>query len=205
MTKIDFNEIIQLLSDKSFQDPRTGNLFFPVYIYTYPPAEEYEMREKIEQAVKNLERPSNYLNTLSINIYHELIHFLKSETFMRRPLFDQMIEKEKNEPHEAFNWVKGQIPNFINHFKKKVENHFEDADKSKAYLILYGFGSIFPYLRASHLIKQTESLIKDFKVLVFFPGKYEESYYSLFEKLNDENTYRANHLNSLLSSNTLLK
>ena len=81
MTKIDFNEIIQLLSDKSFQDPRTGNLFFPVYIYTYPPAEEYEVRDKIEQAVKNLERPSNYLNTLSINIYHELIDFLKSKTF----------------------------------------------------------------------------------------------------------------------------
>lgn len=199
MTKIDFNEIIKLLSDKSFQDPRTGNLFFPAYIYTYPPAEEYEMREKIEQAVKNLERPSNFLNTLSINIYHELIDFLKSKTFMRRSLFDQMLEKEKNEPKEAYNWVESQIPNFIKHFEEKIEKHFEDADKSKAYLILYGFGSIFPYLRASHLIKQTERLIKDFKVIVFFPGEYEDSYYSLFKILNDENTYRANHLNTLLS------
>ncbi len=60
MTKIDFDKIFELLSDKSFQNHRTGNLFFPAYIYTYPPAEEYEIRDKIEQAVNNLARPSNY-------------------------------------------------------------------------------------------------------------------------------------------------
>lgn len=204
MTKIDFDKIFELLSDKSFQDPRTGNLFFPAYIYTYPPANEYEIRDKIEQAVNNLARPSNYLNTLSINIYHELIAFLKSRVFMKRSLLDQIIEKEKEDPNAASNWVKDQIKNFIIHFEEKVEKHFADADKNKAYLILYGFGSIFPYLRASELIKQTESLIKDFKVIVFFPGEYEDSYYSLFEILKDENTYRANHLNNLLNEDKTL-
>lgn len=192
------------MSDKSFQDPRTGNLFFPAYIYTYPPANEYEIRDKIEQAVNNLARPSNYLNTLSINIYHELIAFLKSRVFMKRSLLDQIIEKEKEDPNAASNWVKDQMKNFIIHFEDKVEKHFADADKNKAYLILYGFGSIFPYLRASELIKQTESLIKDFKVIVFFPGEYEDSYYSLFEILKDENTYRANHLNNLLNEDKTL-
>lgn len=204
MTKIDFDKIFELLSDKRFQDPRTGNLFFPAYIYTYPPANEYEIRDKIEQAVNNLARPSNYLNTLSINIYHELIAFLKSRVFMKRSLLDQIIEKEKEDPNAASNWVKDQIKNFIIHFEEKVEKHFADADKNKAYLILYGFGSIFPYLRASELIKQTESLIKDFKVIVFFPGEYEDSYYSLFEILKDENTYRANHLNNLLNEDKTL-
>lgn len=204
MIKIDFDKIFELLSDKSFQDPRTGNLFFPAYIYTYPPANEYEIRDKIEQAVNNLARPSNYLNTLSINIYHELIGFLKSRVFMKRSLLDQIIEKEKEDPNAASNWVKDQIKNFIIHFEEKVEKHFADADKNKAYLILYGFGSIFPYLRASELIKQTESLIKDFKVIVFFPGEYEDSYYSLFEILKDENTYRANHLNNLLNEDKTL-
>lgn len=204
MTKIDFDKIFELLSDKSFQDPRTGNLFFPAYIYTYPPAEEYEIRDKIKQAVNNLARPSNYLNTLSINIYHELIAFLKNKTFMMRPLLDHILEKEKEDPNAASNWVKDQIKNFIIHFEEKVEKHFADADKNKAYLILYGFGSIFPYLRASELIKQTERLIKDFKVIVFFPGEYEDSYYSLFEILKDENTYRANHLNNLLNEDKTL-
>lgn len=198
MTKIDFDKIFELLSDKSFQDPRTGNLFFPAYIYTYPPTEEYEMRDKIEQAVKNLARPSNYLDTLSINMYHELIEFLKSQTFMKRSLFDLMLEKEKEDPKGVHRWIKDQIPNFIKHFKKKVETHFEDADKNKAFLILYGFGSINPYLRTSHLIKKTEDLIKDFKVIIFFPGKYENSLYNLFVVMNEENTYRANHLNNLL-------
>jgi len=188
-----------LLSDKSSQDPRTGNLFFPAYIYTYPPEEEYEVRDKIEQAVTNLARPSSFLNTLSMNVYKELIEFLKSKSFMKRPLFDLMLEKEKEDPTAAANWVKDQMKNFIKHFEEKVQKHFTDADKNKAYVILYGFGSIFPYLRASELIKQTEGLIKDFKIIVFYPGEYEDSYYSLFNILKDENTYRANHLNKLLA------
>lgn len=204
MTKIDFDKIFELLSDKSFQDPRTGNLFFPAYIYTYKPEEEYDVRDKIEQAVKNLARPNNYLNTLSINIYHELIAFLKKKTFMKRPLLDLMIEKEKENPKAASYWVKDQMPNFVKYFVDKVHEHFADEDGNKAYLIIYGFGSMFPYMRASELIKQTESLIKNFKVIVFFPGEYENSYYRLFNIFNDENTYRANHLNKMLSEEQIL-
>src|SRR5690554_543650 len=105
MTEIDFDKIFELLSDKSFQDPRTGNLFFPVYIYTYSSEEEYEMRDKIEQAVTNLARPSSSLNTLSMNVYKELIAYLKNTSFMKRPLFDLMLEKEKEDPTAAANWV----------------------------------------------------------------------------------------------------
>ena len=199
MTKIDFDKIFELLSDKSFQNHRTGNLFFPAYIYTYKPEEEYEVREKIDQAVNNLARPSNYLNTLSINVYHELIEFLKNKTFMKRPLLDLILEKEKMEPKAASDWVKNEIPSFVKHIIERVQNHFNDDYTRKAYLILYGFGSIFPYMRASELIKQTESLIKNFKVIVFFPGEYENSHYRLFNIFNDENTYRANHLNKMLS------
>ena len=64
--------------------------------------------------------------------------------------------------------------------------------------IIYGFGTAFPYLRASDFLKKTEKLIKEFKVIVFYPGTYKNSNYSMFNELNDDNLYRANHLNNQL-------
>jgi len=70
------------------------------------------------------------------------------------------------------------------------------------FLVIYGFGSAFPFLRASELLKRTERLIKEFKVIVFYPGEYKDSKYSLFSLLNDDNMYRANYLNRQLGETT---
>ena len=45
MSISDFYE--RLLTDKEFQEPETGNLFFPAYIYQYDPKEEYSIRKQI--------------------------------------------------------------------------------------------------------------------------------------------------------------
>ena len=46
------DKIYDLMSDKGFQEPSTGNLFFPAYVYTYKPELEYEIREQIAQLIK---------------------------------------------------------------------------------------------------------------------------------------------------------
>ncbi len=49
---INVDKIYNLLADKGFQEPRTGNLLFPAYVYTYQPEQEYQIREQIELLVK---------------------------------------------------------------------------------------------------------------------------------------------------------
>lgn len=194
------DKIYDLLSDKGFQEPRTGNLFFPAYIYTYKPELEYEVREQIAQLINKLKRPNHYLDCLVINIYEELITFLKADSFSGSSIFDLIIEKEKEDYQDAFNWVLDEVDEgFYTHFENKVKNHFTDKSEKRVFLIIYGFGTVFPYLRASDFLKKTERLIKEFKVIVFYPGKYEDSNYILFNELNDDNLYRANHLNNQLS------
>ncbi|SKB34950.1 BREX protein BrxB domain-containing protein [Maribacter arcticus] len=193
------DKIYDLLSDKGFQEPRTGNLFFPAYIYTYKPELEYEVREQIAQLINKLKRPNHYLDCLVINIYEELITYLKADSFSGSSIFDLIIEKEKEDYQDALNWVLDEVDEgFYTHFENKVKNHFTDKSEKRVFLIIYGFGTVFPYLRASDFLKKTERLIKEFKVIVFYPGKYEDSNYSLFNELNDDNLYRANHLNNQL-------
>ena len=189
------------MADKGFQEPRTGNLFFPAYIYTYPPEEEYEIRRQIDLLIEKLKRPNHYLDCMVVNIYHELIEYLKNESFTGDTLFDMLLDKEKEDPDETLSWVIDEVNHgdFYNRFETKIKEHFKPDKEKRVYLIIYGFGSAFPYIRASDFLKKIESLIKEFKVILFYPGEYKDSNYSLFSMLNDDNMYRANYLNRQLN------
>lgn len=187
------------MADKGFQDPSTGNLFFPAYIYTYPAENELELRAQIELLIEKLNRPNLFLDCLSINIYHELIAFLKQNSFSQNSIFDDILKLEKEDPEEAYIAIREELDFFWEHLEKKVRDHFKDTTNDKrVFLLMYGFGTVFPYIRASELLKNTEKIIKEFKLILFYPGKYENTNYSLFGILNDDNMYRANHLNKIL-------
>lgn len=194
-------QIFSLLSDEAFKDPNTGLLFFPAYIYTYDPKEEYEIRNQINTLNEQLKRPSNSLNCLVINVFYEFIEFLKNQSFAGRSLIDEILELEESDVQEASEYLKEKAQDqgeFIDYLGNKISNYFESKDDAKVYLLVYGFGSIFPYLRVSHFLKNTEKHIKNHKLIVFYPGSFTMANYSLFGEFNDDNLYRANHLNQLL-------
>jgi len=194
-------QIFSLLSDEAFKDPNTGLLFFPAYIYTYDPKEEYEIRNQINTLNEQLKRPSNSLNCLVINVFYEFIEFLKNQSFAGRSLIDEILELEESDFQEASEYLKEKAQDqgeFIDYLGNKISNYFEAKDDAKVYLLVYGFGSIFPYLRVSHFLKNTEKHIKNHKLIVFYPGSFTMANYSLFGEFNDDNLYRANHLNQLL-------
>jgi len=199
---INVDKIYDLMTDKGFQEPRTGNLFFPAYIYTYPPEEEYEIRRQVNLLIEKLKRPNHYLDCMVVNIYHELIEYLKGESFAGETLFDMVLDKEKEDPDDALSWVLDEVNHgdFYERFEKKIKEYFKTDQNKRVYLIIYGFGSSFPYLRASDFLKKTERLVKEFKVILFYPGEYKNSNYNLFGMLNDDNMYRANNLNIQLNT-----
>jgi hypothetical protein len=124
---------------------------------------------------------------------------LKSDSFSGSTIFDSILEKEKEDYEDAFNWILDEVDNgFYDYFEEKINGHFKEKNEKRVFLIIYGFGTAFPYLRASDFLKKTEKLIKEFKVIVFYPGTYKNSNYSMFNELNDDNLYRANHLNNQL-------
>ena len=170
---VNVDKIYDLMADKAFQEPRTGNLFFPAYVYTYPPEQEYEIREQIALLMDKLKRPNHYLDCMVLNIYHELIEYLKEESFAGKSVFDLVIEKEKEDSRDALAWVKDEINfgKFYQRFENKVKAHFKNEHEKRVFLVIHGFGSAFPFLRASELLKRTERLIKEFKVIIFYPSR----------------------------------
>lgn len=197
---INIDKIYDLMADKGFQEPGTGNLFFPAYIYTYPPEDEQEMRYQINLLNEKLKRPNHFLDCKVINIFHLIMEFLKNEQFGNSSVFDLILNKEKENAEDAYQWLFDELNGdaFINFVENNISAFFDKDPSKKVFLLIYGFGAAFPFIRASDFLIKIERAIKDFKIIIFYPGHYKNSNYSLFGILNDDNMYRANHLNKLL-------
>ncbi|SDQ82362.1 protein of unknown function [Chryseobacterium soldanellicola] len=200
MPQTTIDKIFQLLSSEDFKDPDTGLLFFPVYIYTYPAEKEFQIREQIDLLNEKLKRPSNNLNCLVINIYKEFIIYLKESTFAGTSLFDSILDLEQDNYEDSLEFIqeKANDDQFMNFIGQKFEAYFKEQQTDRVYLFLHGFGSVFPYLRLSTLLKNTEKYTKNFKLIAFYPGDFKNANYSLFSLFNDDNVYRANHLNKFI-------
>lgn len=198
---MNIDKLVDLLEDKGFQDPRTGNLFFGAYIYTYDAKEEYALQDDLEKLTQRLKRPNNFLDCLTIDIYEFFIEYLKTHRFGQFTFFEEAIAQEKENPEKAYEYLLYEIENdeFYSYLEAKIKIHFEEANDKKVYLLIHGIGQVYPYLRASTFLKKTEALIKNFKIIVFYPGIYSDNEYALFNELRTDNMYRVTLLNNLIA------
>jgi len=195
------SDLFEELSKREFQNRETGNLFFPAYIYCYEPNKEYQIRSEINELKNRLIRPDIFQECMVINIYDEFINYLKTEKLGEDSLFDLFVNQEKEESEsEARENLKQTADSieFLKQIDKKIRVHFQLPSKyKKVYVLVHGFGSIFPYLRASEFLKRFEEFVSGggYKILVFYPGKYENNHFYLFNEINHETVYRASVLN----------
>lgn len=194
-------DLFEQLAKREFQNHETGNLFFRSYIYCYDPLKEYQIRNEIKELKERLIRPDIFQDTLSINIYDEFIEYLKTEKLADDTLFDLFVQQEKEESEtesrENLKQTADSIE-FLKQIDKKIRIHFQLPSRfKKVYVLVHGFGSIFPHLRASEFLNRFEGFISDgqYKIIVLYPGKYENNHFYLFNEINHESIYRTTLLN----------
>jgi hypothetical protein len=194
-------DLFEELSKREFQNPDTGNMFFPAYIYCYDPQKEYQIRKEIIELKGRLIRPDIFQESMVVNIYEEFINHLKAEKLGDESLFELFIKQEKEESATEAGENLKNIADSVEFLKKideKIRVHFELPSKfKKVYVLVHGFGSIFPHLRASEFLKRFEEYVSGggYKIIVFYPGKFESNHFYLFNEINNESIYRASILN----------
>jgi len=195
-------DLFDKLSQEHFQHPDSGNLFFPAYIYTYEPSKEYQIREELPILAQRLIRPNINQECMLINIFDEFISYLKSETLAGESYFDSFTQQEReedvSEAHRNLSSI-ADSKEFLKYIDSKIVHHFNlPSPKKKVYVLVHGFGSIFPFLRASEFLKRFEEFVSGggYKIVILYPGKYENNHFFLFNEINNENIYRASLLNN---------
>lgn len=195
------DSLYELLENRDFLNPETADIFSPFFFFTYDASKEYQVRKEIELLKEKLERPLAMVDTLVINIYETMIEFLKNRMVAGKSSFDTLMELDKGNSRGVQVRLEGLIQreDFIKFLIEKIKSHLSsDSHLKKVYVFFYGIGSIYPYLRAHKLVSRLEQYVKDYKVIIFYPGKLENGNYKLFGKITPRNIYRANNLNNLL-------
>ena len=132
-------ELYHQLADKDFQDPMTGNLFFPAYMYVYDPAEEYQTQKEILYIKERLHRPDNYLNVLVLDIFQEFLTFLQHERFGKVSKYDFYLEQEPRKSDKVALFLKQDANSaaFFEWLHQRIQKHFrESVDAEVAYVFM---------------------------------------------------------------------
>ena len=188
-------ELYNKLEDKFFQDTDTGSIFYNVYIFQYKAEEEYEIRDQIENLKVRLKRPNNNLDILSVNLFEEFCTFLDKKEFGSQPsMLKYLLDVEKEDVIIEDLVSLACDEDFFQAIHDKIQQHIENENQlKKSFVFLYGVGQIFPYLRTNTFLSNFERYNKGekYKIIVFYPGHSVNNSFSLFDRLKDDNTYRA--------------
>lgn len=192
-------ELDQKLNSPGFQNTE-NDLFYNYYIFQYPASDEYDIRQQIQEFKRNLVRPTNYQDVLTLNLFDEFCDFLDHKRFLRHPsMLQYLLDKEKNDPNTAEQVQEtltrnAHSPEFLEHIQKRILEHVsKNDDLRKSYIFLYGVGSMFPYLRVNQFLTLYENYNETdkYKIIVFYPGEEDGNSFRLFNTLQDNHTYRA--------------
>lgn len=195
---MNLEELYQRLIEEDFKDPATGNLFFPVYLYLYPPEKEFEMRDEIELLKNRIKKPNEFLEATILDIFDLFIEFLESTAFGKKMnLLEFHLDMEKKKPSDSLKLLKqdANSEGFFNFINIKIREKLDlPSNLDKVYVFIQGFGRIFPYLRMNKFLSNFEKYIKgEYKMILFYPGEIKDNL-SLFGVLEDGKHYRSIYL-----------
>ena len=201
---MEVKNIYEVLARKDFQDPSTGDLFFPVYIYTYDPSLEQECKSGIDQILSLLKRPTNHHKNMHIHLWDYVRQFFNEKSFGKFT-YEELILKKESEGEDVTEWIRHQVfgagNNFFTWLQNRIKQHYSDGKLDfKPYILVNGFTESYPYMRPGEFLKNSEMFTDKFKLILFYPGRVEGENFYLFNVLESENIYRANILNNLIEN-----
>ena len=173
------NKIKNKISNKDFLEGKGMGNEINFHIFDYEPQYELQVRAEIEKIKKNFNIDTNDRKIVEIDLYKLLIEIIKKED-----IFESAIEMEAEEgKSEALD----AITTFITpeRYVDEIKSRIEENDV----LFITGVGKVYPFVRSHNILNNTHGL--ENPVIMFYPGRYSGQDLTLFDKIKDENYYRA--------------
>lgn len=195
MKNMTIQELYDYLNSPEFQKA-DGNIFYNYYIYQYPASDEYKMRRQIVEFKQNLERPSSFVNAMSLDLFSVFCDYLRSESFGDVTLLEDTLEEDRTNPDSVTQELTTEANSdaFIKFVNERIIADLSQNDGlNHPYVFIHGVGKMFPYLRTNVFLTKYEKYndTSKYKIILFYPGHQEGNSFSLFDKLDDSHTYRA--------------
>lgn len=181
-----FESLFQILSSKRFLNKEGLGGELPFFIHSFPVSKQALVDTNIQSLIKRLQNES--IDILEIHLYQLCIDILKEKN-----LFEQIVNQEKNLPKQRLLRVLSGPLNIDSVVIPEIHNRL--ADSTAKIIFLTGIGAAFPIIRSHTILNNLQSLVGDLPLVMFFPGTYNNQSLTLFDRLKDDNYYRAHNLN----------
>ncbi len=197
-------KVLEILRKENFKNLESGNLF-NFFICQYAPDKEYEWRRQILEMQDRLKHPTDYLDVLALNLFDVFCDYLQSQRYMGKDKLRYALDRESREgdPKSAevvqqFLTTEANDDKFFKYLNDLIIRHVSEANEeySRPYVFFYGISQMYPYLRANILLAHYEKYNKTnkYKIILFYPGKTENTNFKLFGILDERHTYHSHML-----------
>ena len=158
------------------------------FVYDYDPTWALDVAQAKKRIKTKLETEEG-IKVFEINLYDLCVELLKE-----RNVWDRILAAEPSMDK----------PDFLKMLQNMLDPQMHLAPAIKArinketfqILFLTGVGEIFPFVRSHTVLNNLQTVVSDWPMLMFFPGKYDVSATQgsalvLFGQLKDDYFYRA--------------
>ncbi|QDA56984.1 DUF1788 domain-containing protein [Thermomonas aquatica] len=173
----------RLSSDDLLTNKGLGNEI-GFWIFDYPPEREMEVRTFIDSVLlPGMSKRQPAVRVAVANLFALIIEMLEDRNLYKR-VIDIQAKKGDAEALEALRPILKE-DKFAERIASRID--FDQMDV----LLLTGVGAAYPMLRSHTLLSALQATMKDKPLVMFYPGRYDGFSLRLFNKLDDDNYYRA--------------
>lgn len=178
------NQALPRLASPDVLDNKGAGGEIGFWIFDYPPEREMEMRSWLSEVIEpGLRKQKPDLKFVTVDLFECVISLLEE-----RGLLDKAFEMQLKKGDEA-------LLSTLRSVLKEDRLAARIVEKSGAtdlgLLIIKGIGAVFPMLRTHTLLSALHPHMRDTPLLMLYPGRYDGLSLKLFNKLGDDNYYRA--------------
>lgn len=178
------NQVLPRLLSTDVLDNRGAGGEIGFWIFDYPPEREMDMRLWLDDViVPGIQKQRPELRYAVVDLFQEVIALLQE-----RKLLDKAYEMQLKKGDDALLASLRSVLKEDRLAARLVEKH--DVAQLDL-LIIRGVGAVYPMLRTHTLLSALHPHMRDTPLLMFYPGRYDGLSLKLFNKLSDDNYYRA--------------
>jgi len=154
-------------------------------IFDYEPQNELRIRREIEKISKNN-------TTIKVfDLYEMMNEVIKEESY-----FDNILEMETEFPKDVMLSQVFQPLLALEQEENPIIRKFKErvVDDGESIVLIVGVGKAYPIIRSHTVLNNLHSVFRNNPVVMLYPGTYENETLRLFDRLDDDNYYRAFNL-----------
>ena len=178
------NQVLPRLVSPDVLDNKGAGGEIGFWIFDYPPENEIQMRLWLTDVIEpGLRKEKPDLRFAIIDLFECVISLLEE-----RGLLDKAFDMQLKKGNEALltslrsllkeDRLAGRIAELV-------------GARQLDLLIVKGVGAVYPMLRTHTLLSALHPHMRDTPLLMLYPGRYDGLSLRLFNKLSDDNYYRA--------------